>query len=162
MKNYIDMAGLVDVMSYWHGLDLYAEYYDTNSLLSGDSGLISRDGIKKPSFYAIEFLNRNYNREMIRTENGMLTTNGRGSFALVCHNFKALSEKYLEIDEDSIQIKDIDQYIEDTEDLLIRCVLNNVQDGNYQIKTYYINQEYGSVQDLWKHLDLSNSNAYSS
>ncbi len=157
MKNYIDMAGLVDVMSYWHGLDLYAEYYDTNSLLSGDSGLISRDGIKKPSFYAIEFLNRNYNREMIRTENGMLTTNGRGSFALVCHNFKALSEKYLEIDEDSIQIKDIDQYIEDTEDLLIRCVLNNVQDGNYQIKTYYINQEYGSVQDLWKHLDLSNS-----
>ena len=39
----------------------------------------------------------------------------------------------------------------------IKCILNNVQNGNYQIKTYYINQEYGSVQDLWKHLDLAKS-----
>lgn len=157
MKNYIDMAGLVDIMSYWHGLDLYAEYYDTNTLLSGDAGLISRDGIKKPSFYAIEFLNRAYSRELVRSENTMITTNGRGSFSIVCHNFKGLSEKYLDIDEDAIQIKDIDHYLEDTEDLQLKFHLNNVQNGNYQIKTYYINPEYGSVQDLWKRLDLSNS-----
>lgn len=157
MKNYIDMAGKVDVMSYWHGLDLYAEYYDTNTLLSGDSGLISRDGIKKPSFYAIEFLNRGLSNIIHRCENGMLTTNGRGSFAITCHNFKALSEKYLNIEEDSIQIKDLHDYIEDTENLKLTYKIGNVQNGNYQIKTYYINQEFGSVQDLWKRLDFSKS-----
>ena len=157
MKNYIDMIGEVDVMCYWHGLDLYAEYYDTNTLLSGDAGLISRDGIKKPSFYAVEFLNRSYYNEIIRCENGIVSTNGRGSYSIVCHNFKPLSEKYLDIEEDSIQIKDIEHYISDTEDLNLNVVLNNVQNGNYQIKTYYINPEYGSVQDLWKGLGLASS-----
>ncbi|SEA38161.1 Beta-xylosidase [Pseudobutyrivibrio sp. ACV-2] len=157
MKNYIDMAGNVDVMSYWHGLDLYAEFYDTNTLLSGDAGLISRDGIKKPSFYAIEFMNRAHSKELMRNENAMLNTNGRGSFSIVCHNFKGLSEKYLDIDEDMIQIKDIEHYLEDAEDLQLNFRLDNVQNGTYQVKTYYINPEYGSVQDLWKRLNLSNS-----
>lgn len=157
MKNYIDMVGLVDVMCYWHGLDLYAEFYDTNTLLSGDAGLISRDGIKKPSFYAIEFMNRAHSKELKRGENAMLCTNGRGSFSIVCHNFKPLSENYLYIEEDMIQIRDIDHYLEDTEDLQLNFRLDNVQNGTYQIKTYYINPEYGSVQDLWKRLNLSNS-----
>lgn len=157
MKNYIDMIGNVDVMCYWHGLDLYAEYYDTNSLLSGDAGLISRDGIKKPSFYAVEFLNRSYYNEIFRNDNGIISTNGRGSYSIVCHNFKPLSENYLDIEEDSIQIKDIEHYIQDTEDLGMKCVLNNVQNGNYQIKIYYINPEYGSVQDMWKRLGLAES-----
>ena len=157
MKNYIDMIGNVDVMCYWHGLDLYAEYYDTNSLLSGDAGLISRDGIKKPSFYAVEFLNRSYCNEICRNDNGIISTNGRGSYSIVCHNFKPLSENYLDIEEDLIQIKDIEHYIQDTEDLGMKCVLNNVQNGNYQIKTYYINPEYGSVQDMWKRLGLAES-----
>ncbi|MBE5904732.1 MAG: helix-turn-helix domain-containing protein [Pseudobutyrivibrio sp.] len=157
MKNYIDMIGNVDVMCYWHGLDLYAEYYDTNSLLSGDAGLISRDGIKKPSFYAVEFLNRSYCNEICRNDNGIISTNGRGSYSIVCHNFKPLSENYLDIEEDLIQIKDIEHYIQDTEDLGMKCVLNNVQNGNYQIKIYYINPEYGSVQDMWKRLGLAES-----
>ena len=75
----------------------------------------------------------------------------------MCHNFKALSENYINIEEDEIQIKDLDYYLEDTEPLLSKFVLNNVQNGDYQIKTYYINQEYGSVKDLWKRLDLSTS-----
>lgn len=157
MKNYIDMAGLVDVMSYWHGLDLYAENYDTNTLLSGDAGLISKDGIKKPSFYAIEFLDRAYSREIKRNSNCMISTNGRGSYSIVCHNFKALSENYINIEEDEIQIKDLEFYLEDSENLDSKYILNNVQNGDYQIKTYYINQEYGSVQDLWKRLGLSTS-----
>ena len=43
------------------------------------------------------------------------------------------------------------------EDLQLKFHLDNVQNGKYQIKSYYINPEYGSVQDLWKRLDLSNS-----
>ncbi len=157
MKNYIDMVGLVDVMSYWHGLDLYTENYDTNTLLSGDTGLISRDGIKKPSFYAIEFLDRCYSREIKRFANGMISTNGRGSYTIACHNFKALSEEYLQTDEDQIKIKDLDTFLEDMNVINLRYQLSNVQNGRYQVKSYYINQEYGSVQDLWKRLDLSKS-----
>jgi len=157
MKNYIDMAGHVDVMSYWHGLDLYTENYDTNTLLCGDSGLISRDGIKKPSFYAIEFLDRCYSREISRFENGLIATNGRGSYSIICHNYKGLSEEYLQIEEDQIQIKDLDRFLEDTNDINLNFILSNVQKGSYQVKSYYVNQDYGSVQDLWKRLDLSNS-----
>ena len=87
----------------------------------------------------------------------MISTNGRGSYSIVCHNFKALSENYINIEEDEIQIKDLEFYLEDSENLDSKYILNNVQNGDYQIKTYYINQEYGSVQDLWKRLGLSTS-----
>lgn len=37
-------------MAYWHALDTYSYYYDTDCVLNGDSGLITGDGICKPSF----------------------------------------------------------------------------------------------------------------
>lgn len=44
------MNGEVDLMAYWHALDSYSDYYDADNVLNGDSGMISRDGIRKPSF----------------------------------------------------------------------------------------------------------------
>ncbi len=49
LKNCIDMDGEVTHMSYWHALDSYSDYYDSDEILNGDSGMITRDGIHKPS-----------------------------------------------------------------------------------------------------------------
>ena len=94
------MNGQVDIMAYWHALDLYSDYYDTDTVLNGDSGLISRDGICKPSFYAFQFINRLCSKVLGKYENAIVTTNGRNHFVIACHNYKSLSSRYVFTDED--------------------------------------------------------------
>lgn len=43
------------MMGYWHGSDLHTESYDADRVLYGDNGLLTKDGIKKPSFYSMHF-----------------------------------------------------------------------------------------------------------
>ena len=155
LKNCIDMNGKVDIMAYWHALDLYSDYYDTDTVLNGDSGLISRDGICKPSFYALQFVNRLLPKVLERNENSIVTTNGRNHFVIACHNYKSLSSRYVFTDEDEIELGDIEQYVEDIEPIKLNFTMQNMKDGKYLVKTYRVNRASGSVQDLWKHLGYS-------
>ena len=155
LKNCIEMNGAVDMMAYWHALDLYSDYYDTDTVLNGDSGLVSRDGICKPSFYAFQFMNRLLPKVLEKNENSIITTNARNRYVIACHNYKSLSSRYVFTDEDEIQLEDIEQYVEDIDPVKLKFTIQNVQNGKYLVKTYRVNRECGSVQDLWKNLDYS-------
>ena len=155
LKNYIDMEGSVDFMAYWHALDLYSDYYDTNTILNGDSGLISRDGIRKPSFYAFSFINRLLPYVIYKDENAIVTTNKRGRYVIGCHNFKKLSSRYVFTEEDEIKVRELDNYMEDMDPLERKFCISNVKNGSYIVKMHYVNKENGSVQDLWKQMDYT-------
>ncbi|RHV06381.1 helix-turn-helix domain-containing protein [Firmicutes bacterium OM07-11] len=155
LKNCIEMNGAVDMMAYWHALDLYSDYYDTDTVLNGDSGLISRDGICKPSFYAFQFMNRLLPKVLEKNDHAIVTTNGRNRYVIACHNYKSLSSRYVFTDEDEIQLEDIEQYVEDIDSIKLNFTIQNVKDGKYLVKIYRVNRECGSVQDLWKNLDYS-------
>lgn len=153
LKNCIDMNGEVDLMSYWHALDSYSDYYDTNDILNGDSGLISRDGIYKPAFHAFAFMKRLQPDVIKKEEYAIVTTNGRGHFTIACHNFKQLSAHYVFKDEEQIALEEIDSYTGNAEPLKLKFALNHVKNGTYQVKIYYVNRENGSAQDIWKRLE---------
>lgn len=155
LKNYIDMEGTVDFMAYWHALDLYSDYYDTNTILNGDSGLISRNGIRKPSFYAFSFINRLLPYVIYKDENAIVTTNKRGRYVIGCHNFKKLSSRYVFTEEDEIKVRELDNYMEDMDPLERKFCISNVKNGSYIVKMHYVNKENGSVQDLWKQMDYT-------
>lgn len=155
LKTSIHMTGCVELMAYWHGLDSYSEYYDSEAVLNGDSGMISRDGIRKPSFYAFQFLGRLQPNILKKDENCIVTTNGRGRYVIACHNYKKLSADYVFTEEDEIRVEQQEQYLEDTDALSMKIVLKQVQNGVYQIKTYYVNKENGNAQELWRKLDYT-------
>lgn len=155
IMNCINMEDRVDFMAYWHGLDVYSDYYDSDSILNGDSGIISRDGIRKPSFYAFQFLNKLQSNIIVKDEHSIITTNGRGRYTIVCHNYKKLSAKYVFAEEDRIKIEEQDLYMEDTEPLKLKFRLDNVEKGNYLIKISYINPMVGNVQGIWEKLDFA-------
>lgn len=155
IKTCIDMIGNVNFIAYWHGLDVYSEYYDSDCILNGDSGLISRDGIHKPSFYAFWFLNRLMPHIVYKNEHCIVTSNGRENYVIVCHNYKQLSAKYVFDDEDEILPETLEQYMEDTEGLDLTFNLQNLRNGSYQVKTYYMNKDNGSVQNIWKKLSYA-------
>lgn len=155
LKNCIDMDGEVDLMAYWHALDSYSDYYDADMPLNGDSGMISRDGIYKPSFYAYGFFNKLLPNVLYKDGHSIVTSNGRDRFVIACHNFKKLSSRYVFTEEDEIVFDDIERYTEDEEPLNLRFRLTNVKNGNYTIKIRYVNKTRGSAQDIWKRLGYS-------
>lgn len=154
LKTCIDMTGKVNFMSYWKGMDMYSEE-DSDTILIGDSGMISRDGIRKPSYFAFQFMNRLLPNVLKKDENCIITSNGRGHYVIACHNYKKLTSRYVFTNESEIAIDEVEQYQEDAEPLKIRIKLDNVKNGSYEIKTYYVNKTTGNVQDIWRRLDYS-------
>lgn len=154
MKTCIDMTGKVDFMSYWKGMDLYSEE-DLDTILIGDSGMVSRDGIRKPSYYAFQFMNRLLPNILKKDENCIITTNGRGHYVIACHNYKKLTSRYVFTNESEITIDEVEKYQEDTEPLKLRIKLHHVKNGSYEIKTYNVNKKTGNVQEIWRRLDYS-------
>ena len=155
LKNCIDMNGKVGLMAYWHALDSYSDYYDADKILNGDSGMISRDGIRKPSFYAYMFMDKLLPYVLYKDEHSIITTNGRDRYVIACHNFKKLSSKYVFTEEDEITVDELPNYTEDDEAVKIQFHLANVKDGNYLLKIHYVNKEKGSIQDIWRKLEYS-------
>ncbi|MCD8020023.1 MAG: helix-turn-helix domain-containing protein [Clostridiales bacterium] len=157
LKNCIEMNGEVDIMAYWHALDSYSDYYDSNRILSGDSGLITRDGIHKPSYYAFVFMNRLRPHVLSKDEHAIVTTNGRGRFVIACHNYKKLSSYYVLKEENEIKMNELENYLEDSEPYNLKIRLENVQNGTYLVKIHYVNKEHGSVQDIWGNMECQKS-----
>lgn len=153
MKTCMESIGEADMMGYWHGSDLHTEYYDSGAVLYGDNGLLTRDGIKKPSFYAFHFL-QFLKKEMLgKTENALLTTDGQGVYTIACHNCKKFNYRYTMKDEKDIRVEDIDGLYEDTDSIHLKFQINNVKNGNYVMRIFYVNENNGSIQNIWKDMD---------
>lgn len=153
MKTCIESIGNADMMGYWHGSDLHTEFYDTDGILYGDNGLLTRDGIKKPSFYAFHFMHFAQSRMLGKTENALLTTNGRGTYSIVCHNCKQFNYRYAMKEEKDIRIEEIDELYEDLDAVHLNFEIHHVENGNYLMRVFYVNKDNGSVQNTWKDME---------
>ena len=58
IKNILDIYGEVNDIAHFAVTDRTQQDYSSNELLFGGAGILSKDGILKPSGYAYEFLNR--------------------------------------------------------------------------------------------------------
>ena len=117
--------------------------------------MFSRDGSRKRSFYALSFMNRLLHNVLKRDENSIVTTNSRDRYVIACHNFKRLSSRYVFTEEDGIRIEELDDYMEDTDSIKLNFTLDNVKNGSYLVKIYYVNKENGSAQDIWKQMEYT-------
>ncbi len=153
LKNVIDNFDKVDLMSYFIASDLSAEYYDSDGPFFGGCGLISKDGILKPAGYAFRFLKWLYPYYIGKGKNYLLTTDQYHSYGLVCHNQKTLNYNYYLSTEDKIEKNCIWKYFEDRDSLEMRLSLTDVANGQYQIKTYRINESIGSPIKIWEEMD---------
>lgn len=152
MKNIIDNINEVNILGYWIGSDLFSEFYDSHVLFNGAAGLISKNAIKKPAFYAIEFMNKMGNSIILKGENFIITTNDRNDYYIACHNYKHFNYYYYLKEEDKIKPKDQEKIFSDCDDLRLNFQLKNVLNGQYNLKSYSVNKHNGSVLDEWTRL----------
>lgn len=154
IKNILDVYSEVEDMSYWNGSDRLFESYDTNDLLFGGNGLLSKDGVLKPTGFAFEFMNRLFPYYIGKGENYLISTDGHDSYGIVCHNQRPLGYNYYFTKEDELDREKIWKYFEDRDELELNLDLENLENGNYQMKYYRINENSGNALMIWKEMDF--------
>ncbi|MDR1766591.1 MAG: helix-turn-helix domain-containing protein [Lachnospiraceae bacterium] len=153
VKNVLESMDRVGMMGYWTVSDLNAESSDTNCILSGSGGLISKDGIKKPSYYAFWFLSR-MGRYLLSNDPGCaVTTDGFGDFSVLCHNYQAPNFKYFLNPGNETPPSEHHSLFESCAQLDLQVRIEGVRNGRYIVKTHRVNEESASILDEWLRMD---------
>lgn len=152
-KSMIDAYGEVGMLGYFAGSDRTSEYYDSTQLLHGGQGLLTKDGIFKPSAFAMEFFHRLHSHFISKSDNYLVTADGRGDYAILCHNMRKLSYYYYLMEEGTVERKNIWKCFEDRNVLELDICLEGVEDGEYLMKVQKVNERSGSVLDVWMEMD---------
>lgn len=152
IKNILDLYGKLDDIAHFMATDRTQQYYDSNELLFGGVGILTKDGILKPSGFAFDFLNRLYPYYIGHGENYLISTDQHDSYGIICHNQKGLSYNYYFTKEDELEKEHLWRYFENRDELELNLKLEDMSEGTYQIKVYRINEKNGSVFSIWSEM----------
>lgn len=150
LKNTLDTYGLVDDVGYYIGTDRSLEYFDSSDMIFGGCGLLSKDSIMKPAAFAIEFMNQLYPYCVSRGKNFLISADLHDDFAIICHNQRMLSYNYFFARENELEKEHFWKYFEDRHQLSLELELKDVTPGLYQMKSYRINDNHGSIMSVWQ------------
>ena len=146
VKKFLECFGQVDSLSPGILLDsMYDSIHQTDLMIGGD-GLVTYHGIRKPSFFAYQFMNTVGNWYLNRNDNIAVFTNDYGNYHVIAHNCKNLGYRYY-MEENNLDLKNLNSYFENEDPLEVRIRIDHVENGLYEIKTRSISSKGGSVQD---------------
>lgn len=121
--------GQAQSMSYWTFTDIFEEAGPVVSPFHGGFGLINFQGLRKPSFYAYQFLNRLGSEELISNDPNSWITRSNGGAQILFWNYtppntKESNQVYYKRDLPSKAIGEV------------RVSLAGLQSGSYKLNVY--------------------------
>ncbi|MDR1531127.1 MAG: helix-turn-helix domain-containing protein, partial [Clostridiales bacterium] len=146
IKNVIDAIGNVDLLTYFVASDAYSEYYDSQRLLYGGCGLMSKDGIAKPAMHAFAFLDKLCDNLVAKGGNYIITRDAEGQVVIAYHNMKAFN--YL-LGRREVTYNNLNIFFEDTEPLHLVIGLTHMPAGEYKLRRRSVHAKSGSLLDEW-------------
>ena len=131
--------GHVQSMSYWTFTDIFEEPGPVSTPFHGGFGLINFQGLRKPSFYAYQFLNRLGREELVSSDADSWVTRDGGSVQALFWNYtppntKESNQIYYKRD---LPAKDIG---------VVRVAVKGLRRGSYRLNIYRVG--YG-VNDVY-------------
>lgn len=156
MQTVLSSQNLVQSLCYNDSLDLSVDGPTQSVFLSGRPGIISRDGIPKPSYYAFDFLARVGRVLVFANERCIASANEAGNYQIVCHNCERLNAAYLATPERELDYRIMGTYYDEPSERVIRFELRNVRPGTYLVKSRFVNEEGGSVGNEAERMQLWN------
>ena len=125
-----------------------------NRMLSGKPGLITRDGIPKPSFLSLEFLGSIGERTVFASEECVASVNEMGNLQIVCHNCERLGALYLATREEDLLYEELPSYFENPRPRKLNVRIHGAKRGTYLVKKRFVNADGGSVADAAERMHL--------
>lgn len=154
LSQMVENKKRIEKASYYVASDLYSGDVDTPNILNGASGLLSKDGIRKPVFYALQFIGQILKYVISRGENWIITTDGRGHMTILLFNSKTLNYNYYSKRESEISLDIVDNLYLESDALEISLTIGNIDNGQYYIHKQLIGPEHGDVLNEWRQLGV--------
>ena len=151
VKNFIENLNenQINMLGYWLISDIFSDFRDAKNLLHGGAGLVTKSGIKKPSYHTYALLKHLGNLLVAKGDNFIVTKKSGDRYQVLCFNYKHFNYSYYLHSEGSIGINEQYDIFENNESLNFSLELQGISNGKYRVKEYKLNRKYGSVLDKW-------------
>ncbi|MEH7495355.1 GH39 family glycosyl hydrolase, partial [Neobacillus niacini] len=151
VKNIIEnlSKNKVNMIGYWLCSDIFSDFRDSKNLLHGGAGLLTKNGIKKPSYHAFALLKQLGEIVVAKGDNYLVTKKSRERYQVLCFNYKHFNYSYYLHPEGSTGLNEQYDIFENNEPEYLSLELQGIANGKYRIKELKLNREHGSILDEW-------------
>lgn len=131
-------SGFADSMSYWTFTDIFEENGTVPSPFHGGFGMLNFQGLRKPSFYAYQFLNRLGDEELNSTDSDSWTTRTKDGVQILLWNFTPPQTKESDqiFYQKELPTKDFGQ---------LNIKISDLPPGKYQMNVYQVGFQVNDV-----------------
>ncbi len=145
--NILKSIGKVDSLGFWTFTDIIEELKMGISPFHGGFGLINKDGIKKPSYYAYYFLSK-LGQTVIGQGEDYIITKDQDNIQILVFNFAYFDDLFTMGDTSLLTKENRYLSFEEKPGKDIKIQINGIS-GNYKQTRYELNRENGSAVDEW-------------
>ncbi|WP_240468667.1 helix-turn-helix domain-containing protein [Gracilibacillus sp. YIM 98692] len=151
VKNLVDNVNQhqINMVGYWLLSDIFSDFRDSKNVLHGGAGLLTKSGIKKPSYHAFSLMNQLGDSIVGKGKNYIITKKFDNRYQVLFFNYKHFNYAYYLHPEASAGVNEQYDIFEDAEPLNLSLEIQGVSDGKYRVKEIVQNRLHGSVLDEW-------------
>lgn len=157
LRQMTDMIGEVDVMCYGSISDWQSQFYDVATPFVGATGLITKDGLCKPAYFAFEFWKFITGEVISRGEDYIITTRGRNEYNILIFYPGIFRDEYKLQEENALMVQELPYIFMETEKREVRMTLKNVENGKKKISRFCISESDRMILGEWKKLGYMDS-----
>ncbi len=150
MKNICDCYTVAKSFGYWFLSDTMG-LVNVGSAFVGGKGLINNDGIKKPIYFALQFMNELTGR-VVCNQKGIFITADKDRYAILLYHYVHYKKSYCRGEWTIKSIGEVYSCFESRYEKEVNLCLNDIQPGEYKVEQFTINREKGSSFDNWLQL----------
>lgn len=129
-------------------MDIIDNRLSEYKLFHGGIGLFTYNGIKKPAYNAFLLLNKLGNN-LIEQGTDYIVTSKNYSYQILIYNYSHFDELYRIGDKSLLSYHNRYNIFDETKKTKSVNIVLSLESGNYRIKRFILNREYGSSFDAW-------------
>lgn len=140
----------VDVFGVLFGSDWLGSHYDTYRVINGNCGFMTQSSIRKPIYFALQFMNMLGGYLVHKGENYIITRTQHKTYYILCFNPKRFNSSYYLMEEHEFMPGQLDSLFEDMEPIDLTITLDHMpEDMTYTVKKRSINSSEGMILHEW-------------
>lgn len=134
-------------MGYWVATDVMEEIKSIKKEFHGGFGLMTNNGIKKPSYFAY-FMLKKLGDEIIHKGDEHIITRKNDDIQILSYNYAYFDDLFISGDNSALSEKSRDMVYEEKEANVLKINMEDLH-GYYKVTKYKLDKENGSAFDNW-------------
>lgn len=149
MKNLLKNYDRLSSFGYWSLTDLIEENALPDTLFHGGLGIYTINGLRKNVFYSFYFANMLGDELIAADDSYFITKKPDNSYQIISYNYVHYGNLFAS--GELFDITETNRYsaFDMSRKLRINFSLNDLVNGRYEIREYFVNREHGSAYDIW-------------